>query len=146
MSRSRFLDPLIVRPMADGVQWALAARFRYYSERLDRTIEVPELFIVDFASSPRILWSRLPPWQRYGAIAVIHDRLYWTQETTREEADTVLRDGMELLAVPIEDIVAIHAGVRVGGSIAWDSNAEVKASGYSRMASPASSPPYASAI
>lgn len=141
----RFLDELSVTPLADGVQWRLNSQFRFWSETLGRMVVVPARFIVDFASIPRVLWAVLPPWARYGAAAVIHDWLCWSQECTREQADAVLREAMDVLAVPELDIAVIYEGVRLGGQAAWDANAELKASGYSRMASTEASPPYASA-
>lgn len=140
----RFLDPLVVMPLADGVQWALQTRFRFYSYVLARWIEVPARFVVDFASIPRALWNLLPPWQRYGAASVIHDHLYWEQDCTREQADDVLREAMEVLGVPDFEIGVIYNGVRLGGQVAWEQNQARKASGATRMASTEANPPYAS--
>ena len=48
------------------------------------------LFMTDFASIPRPLWSILPQWGRYGNAAVVHDFGYWTQ--TRPRACVVPRE------------------------------------------------------
>jgi len=50
---------------------------------------VPAGFVTDFASTPRALWSVIPPTGRYQLAAVVHDFLYWDQGCTREQADTV---------------------------------------------------------
>ena len=144
---SAFLDELEVTPLADGISWRLNADFRYESKILGATVLVPKRFVTDFTSSPQQLWSLIPPWQKYGAAAVVHDRLYWEQATSREDADDVLREAMHVLAVDEETIGRIWVAVRTFGSFAWARNAKLKASGYTRMAPltrPA--PPYAAAI
>lgn len=140
---SRFLDQLVVSPLADGLQWVLMADFRYQSDIGDVTITVPKGFITDFASIPRQLWALFPPWQRYGAAAIIHDHEYWKNFLSREEADNVLREAMQVLGVDNATIVEIYTAVRAFGQGAWDHNRQLKASGYTRQASPASNPPYA---
>lgn len=141
---SRFLDELSVTPLADGIQWRINEHFRYESDlMLGAQLLIPARFVTDFASVPQSLWAEFPPWQRYGAAAVVHDWLYWAQIGTRDAADLILREAMTVLGVPILPIDAIYAAVRLGGSGAWTHNAQLKASGYTRQASPASNPPYA---
>lgn len=137
---ARFLDQLVVSPLADGLQWALMADFRYQD---DWIIEVPKGFVTDFASIPQQLWSILPPWQRYGAAAVVHDWLYWDQTHTREQADNVLKDAMTALGVHDATISQIYNAVRLFGDSAWTKNAALKASGYTRQARLDPDPPYA---
>jgi hypothetical protein len=141
----RFLDELNVTPLGDGSNWRVNRRFRFWSATLNRMVEVPDHFIVDFASTPRALWAVYPPWGRYGAAAVLHDWLYWSQECTRAEADLVLREAMDTLGVEPGDVTAIYDGVHLFGQGAWDHNAALKANGYTRMASNDPNPPYASA-
>lgn len=145
MSAPRFLDFLTVTPMADGFQWRLNSRFRFWSAELGRMFEAPAMLIVDFASVPRFLWATLPPWSRYGAAATAHDSAYWQQDCTRAEADVMLREAMEVLGVDEITVNAIYTAVRTFGQSAWDRNAELKASGYTKLASPNVTPPYASA-
>ena len=148
----RFLDQLIVSPLADGIQWALMADFRYESN-IAGLITVPGPkppehggFISDFTSSPTALQALIPPWQIYGSAAILHDWLYHDQQTDRETADAVLREAMTVLAVDQNTIGRIWTAVRTFGSFAWARNAKLKASGYTRMASTNSTPPYAAAI
>lgn len=144
---SRFVDELQVTPLADGMSWRLNTDFRYESKLLGATVIVPARFVTDFTSSPREMWGLVPPWQKYGAAAVVHDYLYTQQEVDRETADDVLREAMHVLGVDEETIGRIWVAVRTFGSFAWARNAKLKASGYTRMA-PMNSPvpPYAAAI
>ena len=104
---SSFTKPLIVSPLSDGRRWKLDKRFYYhvgdkYSKEI---IKVPEDFITDFASVPRLTnplltflailfitldWTWLgigllvlisiaswfSPYGRHEKPAVIHDWLY----------------------------------------------------------------------
>lgn len=141
----RFLDELTVTPLADGLQWRVNSRFRFWSTTLGRLVEVPARFITDFTSRPELLATFLPRWSDFGAAALVHDWLYWSQETTRAEADLVLREAMEVLAVDPRQVTAIYQGVHMFGQYAWDRNTKLKASGYTRMAATEANPPYAAA-
>ena len=153
---SRFLTALSVTPLADGQQWRVGCdrnenwnpcnEFEYQSDTLGHSVVVPLGFITDFASIPQMLRGALPVWNTYGPAAVVHDYLYWTQTTTRETADAVLLEAMRVLGVDDAVAALIHTGVRVGGQASWDNNAELKASGYTRMASLQDLPPYASVV
>ena len=150
---SRFLTALSVTPLADGQQWRLNEDLQYRSTLLlDATphdgdvIRVPKGFITDFASVPAMLRGVLPPWNVWGCAAVLHDHLYWTQYLDRDIADSVLLEAMRVLGVDDAIAALIHTGVRVGGQASWDNNAELKASGYTRLAPLADQPPYASPI
>jgi hypothetical protein len=96
-------------------------------------VQVPEGFVTDFASIPRIFWSLLPPDGLYTYAAIIHDYLYWNQSVSREEADLVLRYAMEDFHVDAVTINTIYAGVRAGGSFAWKDNAALKKAGEKRI-------------
>jgi hypothetical protein len=50
------------------------------------SVIVPEGFVTDLASVPRILWAIFPPFGRYTEAAVVHDYLYRI-EADRKEAD-----------------------------------------------------------
>lgn len=62
-------------------------------------ITVPEGFVTDAASVPRLFWSFLPPLGRYTKAAVVHDYLYRTHLKTKEEADKIFLWLMEDLGV-----------------------------------------------
>jgi hypothetical protein len=96
-------------------------------------VEVPTGFVTDFASIPRAFWSALRPDGKYTYAAIVHDYLYWTQTRPRDEADTILKMGMEDFEINSFTIAAIYQGVRVGGGAAWDGNAKLKQEGERRI-------------
>lgn len=56
--------------------WKLNEGFEFYLEKDKNSfIRVPEGFITDGASVPRLFWLLLPPWGEYGQAAVLHDYL-----------------------------------------------------------------------
>src|SRR5207247_1284886 len=59
-----------------------------------KPVEVPEGFVTDLASIPRVFYWALRPDGAYAHAAVVHDYLYWQQKTTRELADDTLRQHM----------------------------------------------------
>ncbi len=96
-------------------------------------VTVPTGFVTDFASIPRIFWSALRPDGEYAYAAVVHDYLYWTQTSSREEADYILKMAMDDFEVGAVAVGAIYGAVRVAGSVAWNGNAKKKAQGEKRV-------------
>lgn len=128
---SKFTEPLIVSPLADGRTWVLREPFSYNAgsgANPDRIV-VPERFMTDFTSVPRPLWAVLPKWGRYGNAAVIHDFLYAVQDRARHEADRVFLEAMTVLKVRWLTRTVLYVGVRVGGWWSWWRNGGVKKKG-----------------
>lgn len=98
-----------------------------------QAVVVPEGFVTDLTSIPRIFWQILRPEGRYAYAAVVHDYLYWTQTRTREEADMIFRFAMEDSKVPIETVEALYRAVRSFGQSAWDDNAKLRKTGECRF-------------
>lgn len=96
-------------------------------------ISVPIGFVTDFASIPRLFWSLLRPDGNYAYAAVIHDFLYWTQLTTRENSDMIFKLAMGDFKIPKTEADAIYAAVRAGGGKAWSDNARLKRRGERRI-------------
>jgi hypothetical protein len=96
-------------------------------------VDVPVGFVTDLASIPQIFWSLLKPDGEYAYSAIVHDYLYWTQTTTRETADQVLKLGMQDFSINSATIFAIYTAVRGGGQSAWDENTRLKAQGEKRI-------------
>lgn len=123
----RFRDPYyyLLRPIA----WEPTA--------LDdgdlKRVSVPVGFVTDLASIPPLFWTALRPDGEYAHAAIIHDYLYWTQTTTRENADRIFRSAMESLRIDPATITAIYAAVRVGGGAGWKVEADRKARGERRI-------------
>lgn len=96
-------------------------------------VRVPEGFVTDFASIPRIFWSIKKPEGRHAYAAVVHDYLYWTQRKTRLEADDIFRQAMIDSKVDQTTVTAFYQAVRTFGGSAWEANAKMKAAGERRF-------------
>ena len=115
---SSFTKPLIVKYL-DGHWWELVEGFEYQDE--DNIIKVPQGFLTDFASIPRIFWSIVgSPSGKYGKAAVIHDWLYATHTTTRRKADKIFREAMKVLKVKWWKRRLIWIAIRAFGRKAWN--------------------------
>lgn len=131
----KFLDPLELEYL-DGRKWLLKSQFDYHLGTPDGTevVSVPEGFVTDFASIPRVLWNVLPPTGGYGKAAVVHDWLYQqrgvqcalpngqtvVRYVDRAEADATLLEAMVVLGVGRVTRQLIYRGVRVGGWVTWN--------------------------
>ena len=97
----------------DKQLYILTAPFRYYigSEDSKDYVEAETGFIHNFASTPCLVWWLYPPIGWYAKPAVIHDKVYDTHgfwritdkgivwvECTKEEAEEILKEGMEVMA------------------------------------------------
>ena len=82
---------------------------------------VPEGFVSDGASIPRLLWTLLGhPWaEPHGRAAVLHDWLYATGLVTRARADALFLESLQALEVGRVKRWTLCAGVRAGGWLAW---------------------------
>lgn len=96
-------------------------------------VTVPTGFVTDLASVPRIFWTIFPPDGQYTYPAILHDYLYWSQHTSREEADLILMEAMKEFDVGSVSSEVIYAAVRVGGGRGWDSNNKLKSQGEKRI-------------
>lgn len=112
-----FLNPLRVEQI-DKDNWKLLESLRYYSIELGRVIEVPEGFVTDFASVPRLPFIFWFTGGTAEAPAVLHDWLYRTgaESVTRSQADAVLKEAMDSREFYWGlRTWSMWAGVRVGG-------------------------------
>ena len=125
--------PVPLTPFGDGQDSVLMADLSYRIGTSDFVIVVPAGFVTDFASTPRAIWSVLPPTGRYQLAAVVHDFLYWDQRCTREQADALLRVAMAESQVVPKQRDIIWAAVRSFGGAAWAANARAKAEGLPRI-------------
>lgn len=88
-------------------------------------ITVPEGFITDFASVPRILWPLFPPMGPWSGAAIVHDYLYGSQRRCRSECDDIFLEAMGVLGVRRITRYAMYAGVRIGGMFAWSNKKRI---------------------
>lgn len=105
-------------------RWQVIDGFCYYLDRDKQiTITVPDGFLTDGATVPRLLHIVLPPWGEYGQAAVLHDytletRRYDTDSNTRitrDEARSIFNEAMKVLKVPGYKRIPIVTGVYI-----WD--------------------------
>lgn len=127
------IRPVPLTPFGDGREALLTQNLEYRILTTDHVVVVPAGFVTDFASTPRILWSVLPPTGRYQLAAVVHDFLYWDQRCTREEADAVFRVAMAESLVDAAKRDLLWKAVRKGGDAAWKTNADDRAAGRPRV-------------
>lgn len=128
-----FGAPTVLSKFSDGFYY-LRAPIRWSSNRSPLSIDVPEGFVTDLASIPRLFWALIPRDGSYADAAIIHDYLYWNQATTRREADQIFLLAMQDLEVSNKTSQAIFTAVRSFlGERAWNKNQELKRSGESRQ-------------
>lgn len=113
---SQFTDPLICTVL-DDARYKIFVPFTYYVgyEGSPYEIIVPDGFITDFASIPRIFWSILPPNGRYTKAAVIHDYLYQNAIHSKEYADKVFHEAMLVLGVNRRTAWIMYQAVKLFG-------------------------------
>lgn len=118
-------SPLRVEDISNGGKhFVLVESLTWNSDKFS-LITVPQGFDTDLASIPRPLWALLPPFGSYDRAGVIHDWMYTVgpkANWTRRDADEALLEGMEDLGVGKWTRRVIYAGVRLGGSPAWESH------------------------
>jgi len=115
-------EPLWVEILENGRGALLLREHEVRIKELN--IVAPAGFQTDFASTPRVLWSIVPPWGRYSPAAVIHDYLYSTAPVSRERADKAFLTHMEALGVNWIRRKAMYRGVRIGAVFAWNNHRE----------------------
>ena len=127
-----FITRVVASPFADGVYWYLREPLVW--QAFDgNVVRVPAGFVTDFASVPKVVWSLLPKWERYGPAAVVHDYLYWSQSVPREQADRYFLEAMGDSDVPALKKRTIYGAVRLFGRLSWRANERDKQAGHIRV-------------
>jgi hypothetical protein len=122
----RFKDPIYF--LTKPITWSPNAGQEAY-----HSVTAPVGFVTDFASIPRAFWSLLRPDGNYTYPAIIHDFLYWTQDRPKDEADQILKFGMEDFAIDTVSSNLIYQGVHLFGGGAWETNAALRKQGELRI-------------
>ena len=107
---SQFLSALEVRmlPEMSDQKWMLISPLKYYSEKLQYTVEVPENFLTDFISFGPLKGLGQRP-------AVVHDFLYSVKGFDRSIADDVFKEALELVGVGTIRAYFMFLAVRLVG-------------------------------
>lgn len=119
---SSFTKPLRIEYM-NGKMFKLIESFEYHvgNENSLEIIIVPEGFITDFASIPRLFWTLIgSPAGEYGKAAVIHDYLYSTQQYSRKKSDFIFYEAMGVLNVSTWKRWIMYKYVRFLGWFPWN--------------------------
>jgi hypothetical protein len=136
---SKFLGSLLTRSlypkeiedlgMDPAVQlYELRDDFAYRSDKLGLTIIVPAGLITNFASIPRVVQNILPNNHPFIEMpSVPHDFVYGLKGQlpdgtvlTREQADDMIREGMEVQGAPGWIRHSVYWTLRLFGQKAWD--------------------------
>ena len=136
-----FLDPLEVRKHGPR-DWEILRHIRYKSE--DYEFVIPAGTRIDFASSPRIFWSIIPPTGEYDLAVAAHDWLYVAQphvrigktglrRMTRKEADDIMLDAMRQTGVAPWRRFLIYQAVRAGGAKLWEKSRKARLKRLARV-------------
>lgn len=116
---AEFITELEVKALhkTDGGRslWQLVQPLVYLSDILLDPVRVPEDFVTDFASVPRIPVVYLLMNDVGQPAAVVHDYLYRFFPCTRAEADAVLDEALKVLGVSWWRRKAMWAAVRLAG-------------------------------
>ena len=119
---SSFTKPLVVEVYDNGRKFKLKESFTYYREDNNKEIlEVPEGFVTDFCSIPRIFWSIYPPTgggtkrTSYGKCGVLHDAAYQFKWFDRKGCDKLFLEAMKAMGVGYITRYIFYWSVRLFG-------------------------------
>ena len=121
--RVEFVNDLVTTPV-DLRYDRLVKDWRVGVARLAALVVVPQGFVYDGDSVPRIPYVYWRFKGRMKKAAALHDWLYFNgkagaETVTRKQADLVMLDCMEAEGVPLYYRRLLYAGVRLGGWRAW---------------------------
>lgn len=113
---SQFTTPLRAEILGD-YKFKTIGSFIYFVGNIssEEQIVVPEGFITDLASIPRVFWNILPPNGQYAKAAVLHDYLYQNAIKNKAYADGIFLEAMEVLGVAKWKRVLMYRAVRLFG-------------------------------
>lgn len=112
-----FSGALDLRAYKPG-EWVLLEDFKYHA-RSGEEFVVPRWFITDLASIPWLVQPMFDDVEHREA-GVVHDWLYCTQLVSRQRADELFREMVEVLGCGTTRSGLMYAGLRAGGWSHWD--------------------------
>lgn len=122
MKHGHFEDVLYFKDLTtdeDGIRLVLTRPLEYIGAEGTLRV-VPEGFVTNLASSPRIAWRIVPPWGSGNRAYVLHDWEYTIQRMSRLEADKLLLEAQYACDVATWKANLVYSAVRVGGFKAWN--------------------------
>lgn len=108
----------ILEPHADGVNWTFARRFAAHDSILG-DICIPEGFVTDLGSIPKIFQNLISPEGKPLRGYVLHDWLYAVQKCKRADADALLFRAFKAVGEKAWKRWVVYIALRLGGWGAW---------------------------
>lgn len=109
---------IIVSPIGNN-EWKLLEGMDFVV--FDQKWHVPEGFITDFASIPKVFHAIFSPWNmKHGPAAILHDYLYQYKPVTRKTADDIFLEAMRLYGVGWLKRHIFYSAVRGFGGPVYD--------------------------
>lgn len=102
-------------------KWKNLEEFEYHigTYPSDNIIVVPEGFVTNFASIPRLFWPVISPVDDHGKAAVVHDYCYYYAPYDRKLCDYIFREALTVLNVKPWKVWCMYKLVRWFGWLAW---------------------------
>lgn len=105
----------------DDVRFEVKPLLSYESDLLGYDLIIPDGFVTDFASVPRVPIIYEAFGDKAHHESVPHDFLYQTHKTTKAIADSLFLEAMKARGKPIWIRYPMYLGVVLGGQSAYDS-------------------------
>ena len=111
-----------VEPLSVHHHWKLTKEIKWYSKRYNIIVRVPEGFMFDGCSIPRLLRNIIPVTGKKLVAGAIHDYLYRTAQLTREQADWCLFDALNENEVSNKVSNIMYYSVKKFGKRSWNNH------------------------
>jgi hypothetical protein len=115
---SKFITPLVAEK--SGEFWIIRQPFVYQSDVAQRVFSVPEGFLTDLASVPRVPIAYWLAGGECDEAAVIHDYAYAKGMVPRAMADAVFKEAALVSGQSAWRVQLMFLGIRLGGWKAWN--------------------------
>lgn len=118
---SQFTSPCIVE-IVGPMLFRIVEPFEYHIGKYPsrKVITVPEDFVTDFASIPRVFWPILSPLDEYAKAAVLHDYMYVMGPYERLRCEEIFLEAMTVLGVPEWKKKCVYRAVYLCGWHRWN--------------------------
>lgn len=137
--KPRFLSRPWLEPQEDDTSadkrgtWIVRKPLHYLSDVASQRFEVPEGFVNDLASVPKLPFIYLLAGGIGHAAAVVHDWLYTTHQVDRAMADAVFREALGVCNVPGWKAELMFLAVRIAGGSRWDAPGQEQPEGVQKL-------------
>lgn len=110
---------------SDGLHVVLAENLQF-TRRNKVVITIPKGTESDGASTPKILWSIIPPFGPYWKECLLHDYCYRYTTYSKRDSDDILLEAMEIAKISWLTRKTIYWGVRMFGQYSFNSDRKVQ--------------------